>query len=84
MVGEPQNLIIADKASWGFAEFFIRMAPITLPVFVFGLMRGVLIIIDTMASTRQTRCMAFCGYVAFAFLQLSQIFTRHQKLLFMF
>ncbi len=37
MVGEPQNLIIADKASWGFVEFFIRMAPITLPVFVFGL-----------------------------------------------
>lgn len=38
MVGEPQNLIIADKASWGFVEFFIRMSPITLPVFVFGLL----------------------------------------------
>jgi NhaB family Na+:H+ antiporter len=38
IVGEPQNLIIADKASWGFVEFFIRMAPITLPVFVFGLL----------------------------------------------
>lgn len=38
MVGEPQNLIIADKAGWDFVEFFIRMSPITLPVFVFGLL----------------------------------------------
>lgn len=38
MVGEPQNLIIADKAGWNFVEFFIRMAPVTLPVFVFGLL----------------------------------------------
>jgi NhaB family Na+:H+ antiporter len=37
MVGEPQNLIIADKAGWGFGEFFIRMSPITIPVFVAGL-----------------------------------------------
>ncbi|KTF06232.1 Na+/H+ antiporter NhaB, partial [marine sediment metagenome] len=28
MVGEPQNLIIADKAGWDFVEFFIRMAPV--------------------------------------------------------
>ncbi|GAB2700119.1 sodium/proton antiporter NhaB [Aliiglaciecola sp. 3_MG-2023] len=38
MVGEPQNLIIADKASWGFGEFFVRMAPITIPVFFSGLL----------------------------------------------
>ena len=38
MVGEPQNLIIAQKAGWNFTEFFIRMAPVTLPVFVFGLL----------------------------------------------
>lgn len=38
MVGEPQNLIIAEKAGWDFAEFFIRMSPITLPVFVAGLL----------------------------------------------
>ncbi|MGS2720362.1 sodium/proton antiporter NhaB [Paraglaciecola aestuariivivens] len=37
MVGEPQNLIIADKAGWGFVEFFIRMSPITIPVFFAGL-----------------------------------------------
>jgi NhaB family Na+:H+ antiporter len=38
MVGEPQNLIIADKAGWDFVEFFIRMAPITIPVFICGLL----------------------------------------------
>ncbi|MCU7555969.1 sodium/proton antiporter NhaB [Alteromonas sp. ASW11-19] len=37
MVGEPQNLIIADKAGWDFVEFFIRMSPVTLPVFIAGL-----------------------------------------------
>lgn len=38
MVGEPQNLIIAKSAGWGFAEFFLRMAPVTLPVMVCGLL----------------------------------------------
>ncbi|WP_341503626.1 sodium/proton antiporter NhaB [Gallaecimonas sp. GXIMD4217] len=37
MVGEPQNLIIAESSGWQFIEFFIRMAPVTLPVFAAGL-----------------------------------------------
>ncbi|OEE70092.1 Na+/H+ antiporter NhaB [Enterovibrio norvegicus FF-33] len=37
MVGEPQNLIIAEKAGWQFGEFIIRMLPVTLPVLVCGL-----------------------------------------------
>jgi len=37
LVGEPQNLLIADKAGWEFMEFVFRMAPITLPVFLMGL-----------------------------------------------
>lgn len=37
LVGEPQNLLIADKAGWEFMEFVFRMAPITLPVFLTGL-----------------------------------------------
>ena len=37
LVGEPQNLVIAEKAGWEFGEFFLRMAPVTLPVFVVGL-----------------------------------------------
>lgn len=37
LVGEPQNLLIANKAGWSFGEFFLRMAPVTLPVLVTGL-----------------------------------------------
>jgi NhaB family Na+:H+ antiporter len=37
MVGEPQNLIIADQAGWMFGEFIVRMLPVTLPVFIFGM-----------------------------------------------
>lgn len=37
LVGEPQNLLIAEKAGWEFIEFFIRMAPVTIPVFICGL-----------------------------------------------
>jgi NhaB family Na+:H+ antiporter len=37
LVGEPQNLLIADRAGWEFMEFFFRMAPVTMPVFTMGL-----------------------------------------------
>ena len=37
MVGEPQNLIIAAQAHWNFGEFFIRMAPVTMPVLFAGI-----------------------------------------------
>lgn len=37
LVGEPQNLIIADQAGWQFLEFVLRMAPVTLPVLAAGL-----------------------------------------------
>jgi NhaB family Na+:H+ antiporter len=43
IVGEPQNLLIADKAGWEFMEFFYRMAPVTMPVLVSGLICCVLI-----------------------------------------
>lgn len=36
LVGEPQNLLIAEKAGWNFIEFFLLMAPITMPVLVAG------------------------------------------------
>ncbi|MCP5160461.1 MAG: sodium/proton antiporter NhaB [Hahellaceae bacterium] len=36
-VGEPQNLIIADRAGWDFIQFFVQMAPITMPVLFAGL-----------------------------------------------
>jgi NhaB family Na+:H+ antiporter len=37
LVGEPQNLLIGERIGWDFAEFFFRMAPITIPVFFCGL-----------------------------------------------
>lgn len=37
-VGEPQNLLIASIAEWEFVEFFLRMAPVTMPVLVTGLL----------------------------------------------
>ncbi len=38
LVGEPQNLLIAEKAGWNFIEFFLVMAPVTMPVLVTGLL----------------------------------------------
>lgn len=43
LVGEPQNLLIAEKAGWEFIEFFLQMAPVTMPVLVAGLMTCVLL-----------------------------------------
>lgn len=43
MVGEPQNLIIAAAVGWDFAEFALRMASITIPVVVFGLLTTVVV-----------------------------------------
>lgn len=43
LVGEPQNLLIATVAGWEFIEFFLRMAPVTLPVFVVGLLTVVVV-----------------------------------------
>ncbi|MBT8062161.1 MAG: sodium/proton antiporter NhaB [Gammaproteobacteria bacterium] len=38
LVGEPQNLLIAQIAGWEFGEFFMRMAPVSMPVFVVGML----------------------------------------------
>ncbi|MDN5848145.1 MAG: sodium/proton antiporter NhaB [Nitrococcus sp.] len=37
IVGEPQNLLIGHIMGWQFIEFFLRMAPVTIPVFIVGL-----------------------------------------------
>ena len=36
-VGEPQNLLIADRLDWGFNQFIVEMAIVTMPVFAVGL-----------------------------------------------
>ncbi len=38
LVGEPQNLLIGQVAGWNFAEFFVRMAPVSIPVLAVGLL----------------------------------------------
>ena len=42
-VGEPQNLLIAGKANWDFMEFFLQMAPITMPILFTGLVTCVVL-----------------------------------------
>ncbi|WP_194850099.1 sodium/proton antiporter NhaB [Nonlabens antarcticus] len=41
IVGEPQNLLIGSKMNWDFMEFFLIMAPITIPVLIAGLLTTV-------------------------------------------
>ena len=43
IVGEPQNVLIADRMDWVFMEFFYRMAPVTMPVLVVGLVTCLLL-----------------------------------------
>lgn len=43
LVGEPQNLLIANVANWDFIEFFVRMAPVSMPVLVMGLITVVVL-----------------------------------------
>ena len=38
LVGEPQNLLIGEIAGWEFIEFFVRVAPVSMPVLVVGLL----------------------------------------------
>src|SRR5210317_819671 len=38
LVGEPQNLLIAEVMDWDFITFFIKVLPVSLPVFFVGLL----------------------------------------------
>ncbi len=38
IVGEPQNLLIGHVMEWEFVEFFLRVAPVSMPVLVVGLL----------------------------------------------
>ncbi len=37
LVGEPQNLLVGERAGWDFVEFFVKVAPVSLPVLAAGL-----------------------------------------------
>ncbi|MEM9001663.1 MAG: sodium/proton antiporter NhaB [Bacteroidota bacterium] len=43
IVGEPQNLLIGERMGWDFIEFFLKMAPITIPVLGAGLLTTIIL-----------------------------------------
>ncbi len=43
LVGEPQNLLIGAKMGWHFPEFFVMIAPISMPVLATGLLTCILV-----------------------------------------
>ena len=43
LVGEPQNLLIGERVGWDFIQFFLKMAPITIPVLFAGLLTTVVL-----------------------------------------
>jgi len=43
LVGEPQNLLIGERLGWDFVEFFLQMAPITIPVLICGMLTTVVL-----------------------------------------
>jgi NhaB family Na+:H+ antiporter len=42
-VGEPQNLLIAKQAGWNFHQFFLEVAPVSIPVFIAGVLTCVIV-----------------------------------------
>lgn len=43
LVGEPQNLLIASEMGWEFIPFFIKVAPVSMPVLAVGLLTCILV-----------------------------------------
>ena len=43
LVGEPQNLLIGAKMGWNFIDFFVNVAPISIPVFACGLLTVIVV-----------------------------------------
>jgi len=43
LVGEPQNLLIGEKMGWYFNDFFINVAPVSMPVLLCGLLTTVIL-----------------------------------------
>lgn len=43
LVGEPQNIIIADKMGWSFMEYIFHMDVVAIPVFISGITVTILV-----------------------------------------
>ena len=70
LVGEPQNLLIAKVAGWNFVEFFTRMAPVTMPVLVVGLL--------TCLMLEKTKTFGYGIELPDSVRQILEDFDRHQ------
>lgn len=43
IVGEPQNLLIGSIMGWDFIEFYLRVAPVSIPVLIVGLLTTIMV-----------------------------------------
>ncbi|OPX56570.1 sodium/proton antiporter, NhaB family (TC 2.A.34.1.1) [Oceanospirillum multiglobuliferum] len=71
LVGEPQNLLIAKVAGWQFGEFFMRMAPVTMPVLVAGLL--------TCIALEKTKLFGYGSLLPDSVRQILEDFDAHQS-----
>ena len=70
LVGEPQNLLIAKLAGWNFVDFFMRMAPVSMPVLVTGLL--------TCVFLEKTKVFGFGGALPRAVKSILQDYDSYQ------
>jgi Na+:H+ antiporter, NhaB family len=68
LVGEPQNLLIGKVAGWEFMAFFLKMAPVSLPVLAVGLITCLIL-----ESTR------WFGYGTELSPAVRQVLNEHQR-----
>ncbi len=38
LIGEPENLIIGNQVGWNFQQFFLEVAPVSIPTFIAGIL----------------------------------------------
>lgn len=70
LVGEPQNLLIAKVAGWEFIEFFVRVAPVSMPVLVAGLL--------TCAALEKFRWFGFGDNLPSVVREILEDYDRHE------
>ncbi len=58
-VGEPQNLLISQTVGWDFITFFLRVAPVSIPVFFAGI--ATCVVVEKLGLVRLRREAAGAG-----------------------
>jgi len=79
LVGEPQNLLIAEKAGWDFLQFFTAVAPVSMPVLVAGLLTVVVVEKFKLFGYGETLPITVLDILADYDRQESKKRTKHQK-----